>query len=82
MAAKECKRVCEHVVSLLLIKTLEAAEGKPLRIFGLVGSIVTAFLSGKKTGLKIRLRCLSIKRNSVTWLLLRLRSSLSVILKK
>lgn len=31
---KDCKRVREHVASLLPIKVLEAASGKPLRIFG------------------------------------------------
>lgn len=32
---KDCKRVREHVASLLPFKVLEAAEGKPLRISGI-----------------------------------------------
>ena len=44
----DCKRVREHAASLLPIKFLEAASNKPLRISGLVGSIVAAFLVGKK----------------------------------
>ena len=45
---KDCRRVREHVASLLPIKFLEAASNKPLRIYGLVGSIATVFLVGKK----------------------------------
>ena len=40
--------VCEHVASLLPIKVLEAILDKPLRIYGLVGRFVRAFLVGKK----------------------------------
>jgi hypothetical protein len=46
--AGDCKRVRKHVASRLGFKVLEAEPDKLLRLYRLVGSIVTAFLVGKK----------------------------------